>query len=111
MIENVGGHHQLVGAGAADEIVEPAAHGVRSADDRAAERVIEDRAGVGSRRASKSAAGGGTRPGRPILLFSDACCNDENRNRASSSESAATTTTPSMRWGSASCADARKRSR
>ena len=46
VIEDVRGHHQLVRAGAADEIVEAAAHGVGTADDGATERVTEDGAGV-----------------------------------------------------------------
>ena len=47
VVEDVRRHHQLVGAGAADEILDPAPHRVRAADHGAGEPVIEDRAGVG----------------------------------------------------------------
>src|SRR6266404_1074927 len=46
VVEDVRGHHQLVGAGAADEIVETTPDRVRPADDGAAERIIENGAGV-----------------------------------------------------------------
>jgi len=46
VIENVGSDHQLVGAGAADEIIEAAPRRIRPADDRASIRVMKDCARV-----------------------------------------------------------------
>src|SRR5579862_7994427 len=47
VVKDVGGDHQLVGAGLADEILEPLPHGVWPADDRAGLAVGEHRAGIG----------------------------------------------------------------
>ena len=47
MVEDIRRHHQLVGAGLADEIVEAAPHGFGRADDGAGLAVGKDRARVG----------------------------------------------------------------
>jgi len=47
VIENVPGHHQFLGPGAIDELVEAAPHGIRPADDGGAQRVGEDGARLG----------------------------------------------------------------
>src|SRR5262245_46428327 len=46
VVEDVGGHHQLIGPGAADKVVEAAAHGVAAANDGGAQRVGENGAGI-----------------------------------------------------------------
>ena len=46
MVEDIPGHHQFLGAGAADELVEAAPHRVRAADHGGAERVAKDRARI-----------------------------------------------------------------